>query len=116
VVLNNLSARPQKDLTLTLKFPRIDGVGVAERVYFAPDGPAGKSGPYPKVDVGPRTIAVRARSLSIPAGGSIEAFYEPLRVLLREAVAGQTIRVAYSLQGPTLPREVRGRLKILAIE
>ncbi len=116
VVLNNLSARPQKDLTLTLKFPRIDGVGVADRVYFAPDKPAGKSGPYPKVDVGPRTIAVRARGLSIPVGGSIEAFFEPLRVLLRETVAGQTIRVAYSLQGPTLGREVRGRLKILAVE
>lgn len=113
VVLNNLSDRPQKDLTLTLKFPRIEGIGVADRVYFEPDKP-GRSGPYPKVDVGPRTIAVRARGLSIPVNGSVEAFYEPLRVLLREAVAGQTVRVAYSLQGPTLAREVRGRLKILA--
>lgn len=36
LLLNNLSDRAQKDLTLTLKFPRIDGVGVADRIYSPP--------------------------------------------------------------------------------
>jgi hypothetical protein len=116
LLLNNLSDRAQKDLTLTLKFPRIDGVGVADRIHSPPGERSSKHGPYPKVDVGPRTIVVQARGLEIPFGGSIAAFYEPLRLLLREEVAGQTIRVAYSLQGPTLGRPVRGRLKILAID
>jgi hypothetical protein len=116
LLLNNLSDRAQKDLTLTLKFPRIDGVGVADRIHSPPGERSSKHGPYPKVDVGPRTIVVQARGLEIPFGGSIAAFYEPLRLLLREEVAGQTIRVAYSLQGPTLWRPVRGRLKILAID
>ena len=116
LLLNNLSEKPQKDLTLTLKIPRIEGVGVAERVYCAPGDSGPKHGMYPKVDVGPRTIAVQVAGLKIPSRGSVEAFFEPLRLILREAAANQIIRVAYTLQGPTLGRPIVGRLKIIATE
>ncbi len=117
LLLSNLSGRAQNDLVLTLKIPRLDGVQVAERVYGAPgEPPVRGQNLYPKVDVGPRTIAVQVRGLRIPAGGSIEAFFEPLRLALRESVAGQTIRVAYTLQGGTLATPVQGRLKVFAID
>ena len=116
LLLNNLGDKPQNDLTLTLKIPRVDGVGIADRVYPAPGEAGPKVGMYPKVDVGPRTIAVQVTGLKIPGRGSVEAFFEPLRLILREAAAKQTIRIAYTLQGPTLRRPVQGRLKILATD
>lgn len=116
LVLTNLTDRPQNDLTLTLKIPRADGVAVADRVYAEPGKPHAYSGMYPRVDVGPRTIAVQVTGLRIPGRSNVEAFFEPLRLLLRESAAGQTIRVAYSLRGPTLAKPVQGRLKIFATE
>jgi hypothetical protein len=116
LLLSNLADKPQNNLTLTLKIPRIDGVDVAKRVYGATGSPASKTGAYPKVDVGPRTIAIQTTGLSIPKRGTVEAFFEPLRLILREAAANQTIRIAYTLQGPTLGKPVQGRLKILATE
>ena len=114
LLLNNLVDRVQTGLVLTLKIPRTDGVEVADHLYPAPDERRPKSGMYPKVDVGPKTIVVQVAGLKLPHGGSAQAFYEPLRLCLREAAAGRTIRIAYTLQGPTLPRPVQGRLKILA--
>ena len=116
LLLNNLADQPQNDLTLTLKIPRVDGVGIAERVYPAPGEAGPKLGMYPKVDVGPRTFGVQVTGLKIPGRGSVEAFFEPLRLILRAAAANQTIRIAYTLQGPTLKRPVQGRLKILATD
>jgi len=114
--LNNLGDKPHNDLTLTLRIPRVEGVDVAKRIYTATGDASARNGMYPKVDVGPRTIAVQVTGLKIPKRGSAEAFFEPLRLILREAAANQTIRVAYTLQGPTLGRPVQGRLKILATD
>jgi len=116
LLLNNLGDKPQNDLTLTLKIPRIEGVGIADRIYPAPGETRPQHGTYPKVDVGPRTIVVQVTGLKIPGRGSIEAFSEPLRLILREAAANQTIRIGYTLQGRTLDRPVQGRLKILATD
>jgi len=112
--LANLGDRPQTDLVLTLKFPRPEGFDVASRVSPAPGAYNPRHRLYPKVDHGPRVIAVQVSGLRIAKRGCIDAFIEPLRVILRESLAGQAIRVAYSLRGPTLPRPVRGCLKILA--
>jgi hypothetical protein len=116
LVLSNLSGKTQSDLVLTLKIPRVEGVIVVDRVYPAPGDPVLKHGLYPTVDAGPRTVTVQVRGLRIPPDGRIEAFFEPLRLGLREPVAGQTVRVAYTLQGGTLERPVQGRLKIYATE
>jgi len=114
LTLANLGDRPQTDLVLTLKIQRREGFDVADRVSPAPGAYNPRHRLYPKVDHGPRVIVVQATGLRIAKRGSIDAFIEPLRVVLREGLAGQTIRVAYSLQGPNLPRPVRGLLKILA--
>jgi len=111
--LANHSDRAQADLVLTLKFPRPDGFDVSGKVCAAPGAYNPRHRLYPKVDHGPRIICVQATGLRIAKHGSIDAFVEPLRVVLREAAAGQAIRVAYSLQGPTLRAPVRGRLRIL---
>jgi hypothetical protein len=114
LLLNNLSDKPHKDLVLTLKIPRMDGLGIADRVYPAPGERGPKPGMYPTVDVGPRTIAVQVTGLRIPRRATVDAFFEPIRLYLRESALGQIIRVSYTLQGPTLERPVKGRLKIIA--
>jgi hypothetical protein len=111
LLLQNLTDRAHTGLVLTLKIPRIEGVGIAEKLYAAP-GEHRRRALYPKVDVGPRTIIVQVPDLRIPRRGTVEAFLEPVRLLLREPAAGKTLRVAYSLQGSTLERPVAGRLKI----
>jgi hypothetical protein len=111
-MLQNLADRPQTDLVLTLKIPRIDGVDVAERLYPAVSDFVSRQDMYPKVDIGPRTITVQATHIRIPRQGCIGAFAEPLRLLLREPAAGRILRIAYTLQGSTLERPVQGRLKI----
>ncbi|HUF20543.1 MAG TPA: hypothetical protein VMP00_07290 [Burkholderiales bacterium] len=115
-LLSNLADKPQTDLVLTLKIPRIEGVGVADRVYSAPGELCPRRGRYPKVDVGPRTIVVQVTGIRIPRRGMVEAFHEPLRFWLRETAAGQTIRVGYVLQGATMAKPVQGRLKIFVID
>ena len=111
-----LASRDDKahtDLTLTLKFPRVAGFDVVPCLCAAPGAWNPRHRLYPKVDHGPRTIAVQASGLRLPRRGTLDAFIEPLRVIVREAAAGCVIRVVYSLQGATLARPLRGRLKIL---
>lgn len=116
LLLNNLSDKTLSDLVLTLKIERVDGVGIADRIYAAPGEAHPRHAMYPKVDAGPRTIAVQVTGLRIPRRTMVEAFFVPLRILLREPAAGQTIRVGYALQGPALERPIQGRLKIFAID
>lgn len=113
LLLSNVSDREHSDMVLTVKFPRVAGLELPERRYYAPGEKHIRQGLYPQVDAGPRTVSVQVMGLRIPARGSSEAFLEPLRLCLREGARGQSIRVAYTLQGPTLERPVRGRLKIL---
>lgn len=113
IMLASRDAKAHTDLTLTLKLPRVDGFDVVPRVCAAPGAYNPRHRLYPKVDHGPRTIAVQVVGLRIPRRGTVDAFIEPLRVIVRGAATGATIRVAYSLQGPTLSRPLRGRLKIL---
>lgn len=112
VVLQNLTDKAHSGLVFTLKLPRIDGVGVAERLYPAPGERRLHPKLYPLVDIGPRTITVQSHDLRVPRRGTVEAFLEPLRLLLREPAAGKTLRIAYSLQGSSLERPIAGRLKI----
>jgi hypothetical protein len=111
-VLAGRDDKAHTDLTLTLNFPHVDGFDVVSRVRAARAPGIRVTGCIPRWH-GPRTIAVQASGLRIPRHGTLDAFIEPLRVIVREAAAGQVIRVAYSLQGPTLSRPLRGRLKIL---
>jgi hypothetical protein len=112
LMLNNLGDRAHQSLVLTLKLPRVEGMGVVERLYLPPGAAAPKNTVYPKVDCGPRAISIQVGGIEIPRRGTAQAFIEPPRMWLREAAVGQMIRMAYSLHGPTLSAPVRGRLKI----
>jgi hypothetical protein len=116
LVLNNLGDVAHKELVLTVKIPRLEGVSVPHRIHPAPGEPAPGQCFYPMVDVGPRTITVQVAGLTIPRRDRVDAFAEPLRLCLRQAALNQTMRIAYTLHGPTLGKPIRGRLKIFVID
>jgi hypothetical protein len=116
IQLQNLSDQVQSDLLLTLKIPRVEGFEVARRLYAEPGSRIRpKQEHYPRLDVGPRTISIEAGPIRIPRRSSVEAFLEPLRLLLREDVEDDILRVGYVLRGPTLGQAIQGRLKIYVI-
>jgi hypothetical protein len=95
-----------------LKIPRVEGVGVVERIHAAPGEQTSLQERYPLVDVGPQAVTVQAGGISVPKGATVDAFREPLRLYLRDPVAGKTIPVTYSLHGRGLSGAIRGTLRI----
>ncbi len=100
------------DVVLVLKIPRVKGVGVVDRIRAATGMRAVLQQRYPLVEAGPQALSVQADGIYIPKGATVDAFREPLRLYLREPVAGKTIPVSYSLNGRGLSGTIRGTLRI----
>jgi len=113
LVVSNLTDLALSNVVLVLKIPRVEGVGVVERVHAAPGEQASPPEHYPLVDSGPQVITVQAGGISVPKRATVDAFREPLRLYLREPAAGKTIPVMYSLHGRGLSAPIRGTLRIL---
>ncbi len=100
------------NVVLVVKIPRVEGVGVAERVHAAPGDRAPPRERYPLVDSGPRTTTVQAGGISVARRATVDAFSEPLRLCLRESAAGKTIPLTYTLHGRGLSVPIHGTLRI----
>jgi hypothetical protein len=112
LLVGNLTDLALSDVLLVLKIPRVEGVGVVERIHAAPGEQALLQERYPLVDVGPQAVTVNAGGIYVPKGATVDAFREPLRLYLREPVVGKTIPVTYSLLGRGLSGAVQGTLRI----
>jgi hypothetical protein len=97
---------------LVLKIPRVEGVGVVEKLHAAPGKQTSLQERYPVVDVGPQAVTVQAGGIDVPKGATVDAFREPLRLYLREPVVGKTIPVTYSLHGRGISGAIQGTLRI----
>ncbi len=115
LVVSNLTDLALSNVVLVLKIPRVEGVGVVERVHAAPGEQALPAEHYPLVDSGPQVITVQA-GISVPKRATVDAFREPLRLYLREPAAGKTIPVMYSLHGRGLCAPIGGTLRIHVIQ
>ena len=100
------------NVVLVAKIPRVEGVGVVERIHAAPGDKAPLRERYPLVDSGPRFTTVQVGGLSVPRSATVDAFSEPLRLCLREAAVGKTIPLTYTLHGRGLAVPIRGMLRI----
>ena len=112
LLVGNLTDLALSNVVLVLKIPRVEGVGVVERIHAAPGEQASPEERYPVVDIGPQMLTVQAGGISVPGRATVEAFREPLRLYLREPVAGKTIPVSYTLHGRGLSGAVHGTLRI----
>src|SRR6195256_915396 len=116
LLVSNLTDLALSNVVLVLKIPRVEGVGVVERVHAAPGEQASPPEHYPLVDSGPQVITVQAGGLSVPKRATVDAFHEPLRLCLREPAAGKTIPVMYSLHGHGLSAPIHGTLRMYVIQ
>lgn len=116
LVLENLGGAVFDRGMLVLDFPCMEGVGIADRIWPAPDGRGPVPEGYPTVDIGPRTIRVQAALGPVVPGARLAAFRQPLRLGLREPAIGKTISVSYSLHGKSLRRTLSGTLRIHVVD
>ncbi len=116
LLVGNLTDVGLSNVVLVLKIPRVEGVGVVERIHAAPGERVSPQERYPVVDTAPRWVTVHAGGISVPRSATVEAFREPLRLYLREPAAGRTIPVTYSLHGRGLPTPIHGTLRIYVRE
>jgi len=111
--LANIGEVGLRDGRLTLDFPRVDGLGISDYIRIAPDSEDDESPKgYPKIETGEHRIRVQAKIQSVPRHSTVPAFRQPLRVWVREPVAGRTLPVDYSLHSASLREPVVGTLRI----
>jgi hypothetical protein len=113
LLVGNLTESALSDVHLVLKIPRVEGVGVVERIHAAASQQVLLQERYPLVEVGPQAVTVQAEGIYVPKRATVDAFREPLRLFLREPVVGRTIPVSYSINGRGLSGAIRGTLRIL---
>jgi hypothetical protein len=112
LLVGNLTGQALSDVHLVLKIPRVEGIGVVERIHAPPTQQAALQQRYPLVEIGPQAVTVQAEGIYVPKGATVDAFREPLRLFLREPVMGKTIPLNYSLHGRGLSGAIRGTLRI----
>ncbi len=111
--LENIGEVGLCDGLLTLEFPNVEGLGISEYIRTAPDSgdhepPAG----YPTIETRERNIRVQAKVQSVPRRSTVPAFSQPLRIWVREPVAGRTLPVDYRFHSASLREPVVGTLRI----
>jgi hypothetical protein len=98
---------------LHVTLPRLDTIGVAERLYASTDKAAIDAG-YPHVKTGKHTVTIEADVGTIPAGTMIAAFRQPPRLWARPPAVGTTIPIDVTLHAREL-REPRRETLLVRI-
>lgn len=111
--LANIGEVGLRDGLLTLEFPHVEGFGISEYIRIGPDSgnhepPAG----YPTIETREHNIRVQAKVPSVPRRSTVPAFSQPLRVWVRETLAGRTLPVDYRFHSESLREPVVGTLRI----
>ncbi|MCZ6476006.1 MAG: ATP-binding protein [Gammaproteobacteria bacterium] len=112
ISLANIGGADLLDAFLTLDFPHVDGLGISEYIRLAPDSEKERPAGYPTVETGERKIRVQSTIESVPRGATVQAFSQPLRIWVREPVAGLTLAVDYALRATSLSEPVIGTLRL----
>jgi hypothetical protein len=115
VVVHNPGRVALDNSTIRMTMPRIEGIGIADRLYAAPDAQAPTSG-YPRVKASARTISIEAEVGSLPAGNVVSVFEHAPRFWARPAAAGKTIPVDVTLHARELRDPVRETLTIRIVD
>jgi hypothetical protein len=115
LVVGNASGTPLGNAMLHMRLPRIDAVGVAERLYQDPERPAKVDG-YPRVHVGAQAIDIETDLGVLPPGKITRAFREPPRFWARPGAAGKTLPLDVTLHARELREPIRETLVLRIVD
>jgi len=111
VLVSNRNGTALHAVTLALKLPRLEGIGVAEQRYPAADAAPSHDG-YPIVHTTAHTIGIHGDLGVVPQGATVAAFRHAPRFWVREQAGGKTIPVDYTLHARELREPLRDTLLI----
>jgi hypothetical protein len=115
LVVANPGATALRAATLRATLPRLETIGIAERLYTNGDGPT-RSDAYPRVQPGKHTVSIEVDIGTIPRGSVTSAFREPPRLWARRGAAGKTIPVDVTLYARELREPWRETLLIRILD
>jgi hypothetical protein len=115
IVVYNPGSVALDNATIRITLPRVDGTGVAERLYAPADAQAPTSG-YPRVKTSGRTISIEAEVGSLPAGSTVSVFEHAPRFWVRSAAADKAIPIDVVLQARELRDPVRETLTVRIVD
>jgi hypothetical protein len=81
--------------------PRIDGIGIAERLYDK-SGAVADSADYPLVNSSERALTLETSLGAVPPGMTTRIFRQPPRLWVRPEAVGKTIPVDVTLHAREL--------------
>lgn len=112
IVVCNASDTLVENVVLLLKVPRIEGIGIADKLYTID---ATLTSPYPVVDSSERVFRVQALIGNVPPHTTLAAFREAPRLWVRENAVGNTLPVSCTLSGKQLLESQATTLRIRII-
>ncbi|MGD8341216.1 MAG: ATP-binding protein [Gammaproteobacteria bacterium] len=110
LIIRNESDVTLHDVVLNVTMPRVEGTGIADRVYAEdlPDERA--SAGYPQISSGTRTISVAAALDALYPGQRALAFAEPVRFWARPEAEGKAVPLDFELVAEELTAPIKGSL------
>jgi hypothetical protein len=116
LVARNRSDVALESVMLRLRLPNLAGIGVADTLYSSTGVDAAAATAYPLVRVGKRVIDIEADIGPLAAGETVAVFREPPRLWLREAAAGKSIALDYTIHARELREPIRDSLIIRIVQ
>jgi hypothetical protein len=112
LLVSNDSESSLHGAVLEVTVPRVEGTGLAERVFDEDKITSRASSGYPAITPGKHTVSIRAELGTLYAGRSVRAFVEPARFWARPAAAGKAVPLDFELGAEELEAPIRGSLII----
>jgi len=109
--VRNNGDRALHNAELKVKFSRLPGFGIADRI-FPESEDCEEHGGYPQLHSHKHTVSASAFLGTLLAGKDCKAFREPLRLWAREEASGKSVVVEYQLTADELEESVKGKLII----
>ena len=112
LLVSNESESNLHDAVLEVTVPRVQGTGLAERVFDEDQITSRARSGYPAITPGKHTVSIRAELGTLYAGRSVRAFAEPARFWVRPAAAGKAVPLDFELVADELAAPIKGSLVI----
>jgi hypothetical protein len=107
-VVRNAGDKQLDDVTMHIKVPRVDAMGIADRVFAATG--AAESADYPLVKSGAHGFEIEGQIEALAAGDARQVFRQPPRLWARAGAAGKTLPIAVTVHARELREPLRETL------
>lgn len=107
-VVRNAGDKPLDDVTMHVKVPRIDAMGIADRIFAATG--AVEDADYPLIRSGAHGFQIEGQLDALAPGDSRQIFRQPPRLWARAGAAGKTLPIAVTVHARELREPLRETL------